>query len=112
MLRTVLKLLLSLSLVLQGPLPVLAAISARAQADDCMQAMAQQGGGAEKKVPCCVGDCPPAACVQACLAGLAAFLAPGAPGLAPSDSAHAHAPSSDTSVVGRDEGPPIRPPIA
>jgi hypothetical protein len=110
MLRLVLKSLLALSLVLQGPMPVLAAVSARARADDCMQAMAQ-GGGAEKKAPCCVGDCAPSACMQACVAGLAAFLAPQAsalPRVGPAGMAHA---GVEARPPARDEGPPIRPPI-
>ena len=114
MLRIALQLLLALSLVLQGPLPVLAAISAQASADDCARAMAQEDGGknpAEKSAPCCRHDCTPAACMQVCLAS-AAFVAPAALTLARFDPASAAPTRRPLPSHSRDEGPPIRPPIA
>ena len=109
--RIALQFLLALSLVLQGPLPVLAAAAARAQSDDCMQAM-QHGAAGEKKAPCCIGDCAPSACLQACIAGTAAFIVPAGVGWAASDLAGAALTPMDTRPLGRVESPPIRPPIA
>jgi hypothetical protein len=109
--RIVLQFLLALSLVLQGPLPVLAAAAARAQADDCMQAMSH-GDAAEKKAPCCIGDCAPSACLQACIAGSAVFIVPASLDWTASDLAGAALTPMDARPPGRDESPPIRPPIA
>jgi len=109
--RIVLQFLLALSLVMQGPLPVLAAAAVRAQADDCMQAM-QHGDTGEKKASCCVGDCAPSACLQACIAGSAVFVVPSGMNWTASDLAAAALMPMDVRPPGRDESPPIRPPIA
>ena len=110
MLRIALKLLLALSLILQGPLPVLAAVAASTNADDCAQAM-QHGDGMGKKAPCCIGDCVPTVCMQVCVSGFVAFLVPGVFDLAPLSATSHSAAQFDSSLLGRDEGPPIRPPI-
>ncbi|MBS0583982.1 MAG: hypothetical protein JSS42_12860 [Proteobacteria bacterium] len=108
--RIALRFLLALSLVLQGPLPVLAAAAMRAQADDCTQAMAR-GDATEKKAPCCIGDCAPAVCMQACVANFAAFLVPVVADWTASDRGGATLVQTDTRPSAGDESPPIRPPI-
>ena len=113
MLRIVFQFLLALSLVLQGSAPVLAAVSARANAqDDCMLAMTQDEGGksTSDKQDCCKRHCTPAACIQMCTAGCM-FLAPAPFALIPVESARTAAALFMPAVYSRDEGPPVRPPI-